>query len=85
MRALIHTWPERLRFRTTARVYGFLIWPQDASRRFVWREGADVWFWLYVTVAIVFAALAVLAFTRLARSARSVVAAPIVGSRIASS
>lgn len=48
----------------------FLVWPQDAARRFVWRDGADGWFWLSLAQAIVFAVLAILAFRQLARSTR---------------
>jgi membrane protease YdiL (CAAX protease family) len=44
-----------------------LIWPQDATRRSVRDGGADGWFWVHVAQAIVFAALAILAFVRLAR------------------
>lgn len=54
----------------------FLIWPNDTARRFVWRDGADVWFWLYVAQMILFAALAILAFRRLARAAKHAALAP---------
>ncbi len=54
----------------------FLVWPNDAARRFVWRDGVDVWFWLYVAQAILFAALAILAFRRLARAAKQAALAP---------
>lgn len=43
-----------------------LIWPNDATRPFVWHDGADVWFWVFVAQAIVFTGLALLAFRRLA-------------------
>jgi membrane protease YdiL (CAAX protease family) len=43
------------------------IWPHDAARRLIWETGADIWFWAHVAQAIVFAALAVWAFQRLAR------------------
>jgi len=49
-------------------IFFFLIWPNDAMRRYVWRDGADTWFWLYVTLTVVCAALALLAFWQLARS-----------------
>jgi membrane protease YdiL (CAAX protease family) len=49
----------------------FLIWPQDAARRYILRDGPDVWFWIYAAVAVVFAALAVEAFRRLALVARA--------------
>lgn len=43
----------------------FFIWPHDAARPLVWRDGADLWFWVYAAQAILFTALAVLAFRRL--------------------
>ena len=48
-------------------IFFFLIWPHDAGRRFVWRDGPDAAFWLLAAQVIVFAALAILAFRRLAR------------------
>lgn len=48
-------------------IFFFLIWPHDAGRRFVWRDGPDAAFWLFAAQVIVFAALAILAFRRLAR------------------
>jgi len=47
------------------------IWPQDATRLLVWTHGADGMFWLRCAQAIVFAALAVVAFRRLRRAAAS--------------
>ncbi len=44
----------------------FLIWPYDAARPLVWKAGADLWFWLFAAQAIIFTALAVLAFRCLA-------------------
>lgn len=49
----------------------FLIWPYDAARPLVWRDGADAWFWLNTAQAIVFTILAMLAFRRLARMGNS--------------
>jgi membrane protease YdiL (CAAX protease family) len=43
------------------------IWPHDATRTVIWAQGPDAWFWLSVAQTIVFAALAVLAFRRLAQ------------------
>jgi hypothetical protein len=51
-------------------IFFFLIWPQDAMRRYVVHDGADVWFWGYAAATVVFTALAILAFRRLARVAR---------------
>jgi membrane protease YdiL (CAAX protease family) len=44
-----------------------LVWPHDAARRQVWDSGTDIWFWIHIAQAIVFTALAVWAFQRLAR------------------
>ena len=44
-----------------------LVWPSDASRWLVANGGADSWFWIHVTQAIVFTALAILAFRRLTK------------------
>ena len=44
-----------------------LVWPNDASRRLVSAGGVDVWFWIHAGQAIVVGALAIIAFTRLAR------------------
>ena len=52
-------------------IFFFLIWPQDATRRFVPRDGADIWFWLAVGGTIVFALLALVAFRQLARLVRA--------------
>jgi membrane protease YdiL (CAAX protease family) len=49
-------------------IFFFLIWPNDAARRFVWRDGTDVWFWLYVAMAVLFSALAIVALRRLAQA-----------------
>jgi membrane protease YdiL (CAAX protease family) len=48
----------------------FLIWPFDAARPLVWRDGAGVSFWIALVGAVVFTLLAVWAFRRLARIAR---------------
>jgi membrane protease YdiL (CAAX protease family) len=42
-----------------------VIWPRDAGRPLVWRQGAGADFWLEVLQLIVFGAAAVLAFRRL--------------------
>jgi membrane protease YdiL (CAAX protease family) len=61
-------WPAHLVGDLT---FFFLIWPNDATRRFVWRDGADATFWLAIALAVVFVALAVLAFLRLFRATRA--------------
>lgn len=43
-----------------------LVWPHDAARRLVAGGCADAWFWLHVAQAVVFTALAIFAFRRLA-------------------
>ena len=45
----------------------FFIWPQDAARPLVWRDGANLWFYVYAAQALIFTVLAVLAFRRLRR------------------
>jgi membrane protease YdiL (CAAX protease family) len=52
-------------------IFFFLIWPRDATRRYVLRDGADVWFWVYAVATVGFTALAVIAFRRLAHVARA--------------
>jgi membrane protease YdiL (CAAX protease family) len=42
------------------------VWPLDPGRRLVTIEGTDAWFWVHVSQVVVFAALASLAFRRLA-------------------
>jgi membrane protease YdiL (CAAX protease family) len=46
-----------------------LIWPRDSARVLVSAGGADKWFWMHVAQAIVFTALALMAFRRLAKHA----------------
>jgi membrane protease YdiL (CAAX protease family) len=48
-------------------VFFTLVWPFDATRQLVGEGGADTGFWLRVVLMAVCAALAVLAFMRLAR------------------
>jgi membrane protease YdiL (CAAX protease family) len=43
------------------------VWPRDSSRRLVSQGGADVWFWIHAAQFVIFTALAILAFTHLAR------------------
>jgi membrane protease YdiL (CAAX protease family) len=44
-----------------------LVWPHDSARRLVWQNGADFWFYLHISQAIVFTFLAILAFRQLAK------------------
>jgi len=46
------------------------VWPRDANRRLVSEGGADLWFYVHVAQVIVFTALGILAFRRLAKVAR---------------
>ena len=48
-----------------------LVWPNDANRRLVWDGGADAWFWIHLAQAIVFTALAIPAFMRVARLSKT--------------
>ena len=48
-------------------VFFTLVWPGDVLRHLVAAGDASLWFWLHVAQTVVFAALALLAFTRLAR------------------
>ena len=43
----------------------FFIWPHDAARPLVWRDGANLSFWLFVAQAVIFGVLAILAYRRL--------------------
>ena len=43
-----------------------LVWPYDAKRRLFREGGADAWFWIHAAQGIIFTALAILAFSRLA-------------------
>lgn len=47
-----------------------MVWPHDTSRRLIGEGGADASFWIHGAQAIVFTALAIVAFGRLARIAR---------------
>ncbi len=49
-----------------------LVWPYDTQRRLIWETGANTWFWIHVAQAIIFTALAILAFSRLARVTKRV-------------
>lgn len=49
-----------------------LVWPYDTQRRLIWETGAGTWFWIHVAQAIIFTALAILAFSRLARVTKRV-------------
>ena len=48
-------------------IFFTLVWPGDATRRLVSAGGADLGFWIDAALAVIFAALAVLAFSRLAK------------------
>ena len=50
-------------------VFFTLVWPYDAQRRLVWETGANAGFWINAVQAILFTALALLAFIQLARVA----------------
>ncbi len=48
-----------------------LVWPGDALRQAFGGGDSSTWFWIHLAQTIVFAALAILAFSRLANSART--------------
>ncbi len=45
----------------------FFIWPQDAARPLVWRDGTNPGFWFCLSLSLVFAVLAILAYRRLSK------------------
>jgi membrane protease YdiL (CAAX protease family) len=49
-----------------------LVWPYDTRRKLIWETGANGWFWLHMVQAIIFTALAIVAFTGLARVSEGV-------------
>ncbi|HZC06272.1 MAG TPA: CPBP family intramembrane glutamic endopeptidase [Ktedonobacterales bacterium] len=51
-------------------VFFTLVWPGDILRQIFGQANADVWLWIHSAQVIVFAALAVVAFIRLARWSR---------------
>jgi membrane protease YdiL (CAAX protease family) len=51
-------------------VFFALVWPHDGARRLVWRDGADLWFWIHLGQVVVFAVLGAAALARVARLAR---------------
>jgi membrane protease YdiL (CAAX protease family) len=44
-----------------------VVWPRDKFRVPVWQSGADVWFWIHLGQAVLFAILSLFALKRLAR------------------
>lgn len=48
-------------------VFFALVWPGDKRRAPIWQHGADICFWLHLAQAIIFAALAIALFIRLAK------------------
>src|SRR5258708_21608080 len=48
-------------------IFFALVWPYDTQRRLVWETGANTGFWIAAVLAIIFTALALLAFIQLAR------------------
>jgi membrane protease YdiL (CAAX protease family) len=47
-----------------------LIWPRDKERLPIWQNGADIWFWIHLGQALLFAVLSIFALSRLARVAK---------------
>ena len=56
-------------------IFFTLIWPRDATRGLLAETGADAWFWIHLAQAAVFTVLAILAYVRLAKTARDATAA----------
>lgn len=52
-----------------------LVWPQDRDRELIWAKGPDIWFWIHVVQAVVFAASGIIAFVHLAKLAEPKAAA----------
>lgn len=48
-----------------------VIWPRDKERLPLWEGGADLWFWIHLGQAVLFAGLSLLALRRLARVSAS--------------
>ena len=67
-------WPAHLAGDLT---FFFLIWPNDATRPYVFHDGTSASFWLYAALAVVFTGLALLAFRQLSRVTRASRAEPI--------
>ena len=44
-----------------------LVWPYDRARQLVWESGTDNWFWIHGAQAVIFTALALLAFQQLGK------------------
>jgi membrane protease YdiL (CAAX protease family) len=44
-----------------------VIWPRDKDRLSIWQSGADIWFWIHLIQAVLFAVLSILALSRLAK------------------
>jgi membrane protease YdiL (CAAX protease family) len=53
-------------------IFFTLVWPYDPQRRLVWETGAITGFWINLAQAIIFTALAILAFRQLARFTKRV-------------
>jgi membrane protease YdiL (CAAX protease family) len=47
-----------------------VIWPREKDRLSIWQNGADLWFWIHLGQAILFAILSLFAFRRLAMLAK---------------
>ena len=47
-----------------------VIWPRDKDRLPIWQSGADIWFWIHLGQAVLFAILSLFALKRLAQVAK---------------
>ena len=76
-RSTLPAWPAHL---AGDLIFFFLIWPNDAARPYIFRDGVGASFWLYLALLVVFTALAALAFRQLYRVTRGPTAASLPGS-----
>lgn len=76
-RSTLPAWPAHL---AGDLLFFFLIWPNDATRPYIFRDGATASFWLYLALLVVAGALALLAFRQLYRVSRVLAPASLPGS-----
>jgi hypothetical protein len=63
--------PRRESLRAVRLPFFGVIWPRDKERLPIWEGGADLWFWIHLGQAVLFAGLSLLALRRLARVSAS--------------
>jgi membrane protease YdiL (CAAX protease family) len=60
-------------------VFFTLVWPGDMLRQVVGQGGTDVWLWIHAAQAVIFAALATVAYAQLARHTKALRAGQRIG------